>query len=76
MNERITVYVNNEPVELYRGMEVRHALISYGRSSYEAAKAGLIFIVDENGFPLGLEGSLSDGAKIFSKTVARNPAED
>ncbi len=67
MRERIIVYVDDEPVELYRGMEVRHALISRGETMYHEAKAGRLVIVDDNGFALGLEGALADGAKIYSK---------
>ena len=66
MNERIYVYVNGRKIDLYRGMKVKHALIAYDQSLYKAALAGEVRIEDENGFTVGLEGSLADGAKIFT----------
>jgi hypothetical protein len=66
--DRITVYVDNHPVKLYRGMRVSHALISYRQSLYEAARRGEVHPVDENGFRLGLEGAVCDGTRIFLKS--------
>lgn len=66
--ERITVYVDNHPVKLYRGMKVFHALISYRQSAYDAARRGDVHPVDEYGFRLGLEGAVDDGARIFLKS--------
>ncbi|HIJ76941.1 MAG TPA: hypothetical protein HPP81_09545 [Deltaproteobacteria bacterium] len=66
MNENIDVYVNGQKINLYRAMKVKHALIAYDQSLYKAALAGGVRIEDENGFTIGLEGSLADGAKIFT----------
>jgi len=66
MNENIDVYVNDQKIALYRGMKVKHALIAYDQSLYKAALAGEVRVEDENGFTVGLEGSLADGAKIFT----------
>jgi hypothetical protein len=56
------VYVNDRQVDLLPGMTVRHALIA----------AGLLAQVDEGknvrdewGNPVGLDGALSAGAKIY-----------
>jgi len=51
-------------------MKVKHALIAYDQSLYKAALAGEVRVEDENGFTVGLEGSLADGAKIFSIATA------
>ncbi len=67
MKETILVHINSKRVEIYRGMKVKHALISLDQALYEKALAGEILVKDENGFVLGLEGSLSDGAKIFTR---------
>jgi len=64
--ENINVYVNDQKINLYRGMNVKHALTAYDQSLYKAALAGEIRIEDENGFTVGLEGSLGDGARIFT----------
>ncbi len=66
MSETILVHVNDQGVEIYRGMKVKHALISLDQALYEKALAGEILVKDENGFILGLEGGLSEGAKIFT----------
>ncbi len=65
MSENIEVWVNDKKISLYRGMKVKHALIAYDQNVYEAALAGSIRVEDENGFILGLEGSLTHGARIF-----------
>ena len=70
VNENIDVYVNGQKINLYRGMKVKHALMAYDQSLYKAALAGDIRIEDENGFTVGLEGSLADGARIFTVATA------
>lgn len=66
MNENIAVYVNGQKVVVYRGMKVKHALIAYDQSLYGAALAGEVRVEDENGFTVGLEGCLAEGARIFT----------
>lgn len=66
MSEKIEVLVNGQKTTLYRGMNVKHALIAYDRSVYAAALAGRVRVVDENGFALGLEGALANGARLFT----------
>jgi len=68
--ENINVYVNDQKINLYRGMKVKHALTAYDQSLYKAVLAGEIRIEDENGFTVGLEGSLADGARIFTVATA------
>ena len=36
MDEQIRVFVNDSPVFIHRGMQVKHALISYDHSVYQA----------------------------------------
>jgi hypothetical protein len=67
MAEQIIVYVNDRPVKVFRGMEVRHALISSDYAVYKAVEKGEIAVEDGNGFPLGLEGALQDGARIYTR---------
>lgn len=64
MTGRITVYVNEKAVSLFRGMEVRHALISLNEGLLKAAEEGAVIVKDENGFLLGLDGALHEGARI------------
>lgn len=67
MEDRIVVFVNTKPVALYRGMQVKHALISYEYPVYKACERGDLTVEDEHGFPVGLEGALHDGAKIYTR---------
>jgi hypothetical protein len=66
MNEQIRVYVNDKPVTIYRGMQVKHALIACDESLYKAAKEGTVRVIDKNGFPVGLKGALHPDAKIYT----------
>ena len=64
MEERITVYVNGQAVEIYQGMQVKHALIALNQSLYEDAQAGRIVVEDHRGFSLGLDGAVHSEAHI------------
>ncbi len=61
------VFVNGKKIRLYRGMKVKHALIAFDQDIYSAATEGKVRVEDENGFVLGLDGALSEGAKIFAR---------
>ena len=65
--DRITVYVNDRAVRIYRGLTVKQALLSLDQDLYEAAVRGEILPEDENGYALGLEGGLPEGARIYTK---------
>jgi len=62
------VYVNDQPVDLFPGMQVKHALIRGG----EMAKIthGLKAF-DAWGHELGLDGALIEGMKIFVKEILK-----
>ncbi len=64
--DKMTVFVNGQEVLIHRGMKVKHALIACDQSLYEAAEAGDLAVRDASGFNVGLEGSLRDGAKLFT----------
>ena len=56
------VYVNDKPVRLLPGMTVKHALVHEGLvEELERGKK----VYDEWGHELGMDGALSEGAKIF-----------
>jgi hypothetical protein len=65
-DDKMTVTVNGQQVLLHRGMKVKHALIACDQSLYDAAEAGDLAVRDAGGFNVGLEGSLRDGAKIYT----------
>lgn len=64
-SERIRVFVNDRPVTLYRGLSVRHALVAAGERRCRAALAGEVPVRDGDGFAVGLEGALLDGARLY-----------
>ena len=70
MEERIIVYVNGQAVEIYQGMQVKHALIALDQGLYEDAQAGRIVVEDHRGFGLGLDGAVSSGARINTRPRA------
>ena len=65
--ERITVYVDGRPVQLCRGMTVRHALMSVDQQICKAVEEGRSAVTDANGFEVGLDGALADGSRIYLK---------
>lgn len=67
MAEQIVVYVNDTGVKIFQGMGVRHALISYDYAVCKKAKEGEILLEDERGFPVGLEGGLQSGSRVYTK---------
>jgi hypothetical protein len=69
MKDQITIYINDRPVTIYRGMKVKHALISFDQAIYEAVELGNVVIEDSRGFEVGLEGSLREGSKLFTRTA-------
>ncbi|MFA4904262.1 MAG: hypothetical protein WC600_16125 [Desulfobaccales bacterium] len=61
------VYVNDKPVELFPGMQVKHALI---RADEMAKITDGLKAFDAWGHELGLDGALLEGMKIY---VKKNP---
>jgi len=58
------VYVNGRPVDLMRGMTVKHALLQAG---FPEEKEISRKVYDEWGNEMGLDGALSEGMKIYLK---------
>ncbi|MFZ2447742.1 MAG: hypothetical protein WAW37_15405 [Syntrophobacteraceae bacterium] len=63
------VFVNGRKVRIHRGMSVKHALIACDQDLYRAALEGALRVEDENGFVVGLDGALSDGARINTRDI-------
>jgi hypothetical protein len=64
--ERLSVFVNDGPVEVYAGMKVRHALIAARPGLYEACTKGEAVVRDQDGFLVGLDGALNEGARLYT----------
>lgn len=58
----ISVYVNDEEVNVLPGMTVKHAVVSAGFfEEIEASKK----IFDEQGKEVGLDGAATEGMKLY-----------
>lgn len=68
MKERFSVFVNGRAVEVHRGMKVKHALIAFGNQAYRDCTEGRANVRDENGFVVGLDGALHEGARYIVQT--------
>jgi hypothetical protein len=71
VEDTIDIFVNDRKVSISRGMQVKHALIAYDQDLYKAAVDGTARVEDQNGFIVGLEGGLVEGARIFVKSRSR-----
>lgn len=67
MKEKIKVFINEEVIEIYQGMQVKHALIYYDYDLYQKCLKGEYIVVNQDGFEIGLEGALHENAKIYTK---------
>jgi hypothetical protein len=67
MNEGITGYVNDTEVRIHGGMKVKHALIALDTELYEACRHGRVTVRDGNGFVVGLDGTLEEGFRLFTR---------
>ncbi|NTW35124.1 MAG: hypothetical protein HGB17_03155 [Syntrophobacteraceae bacterium] len=67
MSEQITVFVNGARVRIHRGMNVEHALLAFDQEIYLAAIEGRIVVEDSRGFRIGLDGALTNGARILTR---------
>ena len=63
---KMKVYVNHIPVDVLPGMKVKHALLKAGLlKEIEDSKK----VYDEWGNEVGLDGALSEGMKIYIRTM-------
>lgn len=63
-NQRVVVYVNDEPRRFFLGLRVRHAV------GYRAAwrvERGEAIVEDGDGNRLDLDGALYEGERLFVK---------
>jgi hypothetical protein len=63
-SRKIKVYLNEKPVHVFRGMKVKHLLT---KDMKKAVRNGDKAIFDEEGNERGLEGSLTEGEKLYVK---------
>jgi hypothetical protein len=68
VKDTIEVFVNDRKISIYRGMQVKHALIACDQDLYTAASQGSARVEDANGYIVGLDGALTGGARIYVRS--------
>lgn len=63
-SKRIKAYLDEAPLSIFRGMKLKHIL---AHEVVEEIKEGSKIVVDEEGNERGLEGSITDGERLFLK---------
>lgn len=61
------VQMNEKVIEIFAGAKVRDVLLKYSEEEYRAALSGRTITVDKNNNPVGLEGEVSNGQRLYSK---------
>lgn len=63
--KRITVYINDQPVESWYGATVQHAVITYDQQILKDIRELRAWIVDGRESRIDLGGSLQDGVRLY-----------
>ena len=66
------VQMNEKVIETFAGAKVRDVLLKYSEEEYRAALAGRTITVDKNNNPVGLEGEVSNGQRLYIKVKKKN----
>ena len=61
-NEKITVYVNDKPKQIFFGMRVKNAI---GARRVQAVREHCAIIRDANGNSVDLDGALYNGERLY-----------
>lgn len=72
--ERKTVYVNDQPIRIFRWAEVQHCVNAYDSHLYRKVRKGEAEILDEKGDRIGWGGFAADGQHIYVRLIS--PEED
>jgi len=63
------IKVNGKSIEIFSGACVRDVLRKYSKLTWTQVQKGSKTICDGHGHEIGLDGELSDGAKLIVKRV-------
>lgn len=67
--DKITIYLDDQPLRIYRGMKVKNALCARGRQALDLQH---LSVVDAEGHTVGLDGELSEGMRLYIVTRERH----
>lgn len=71
-NQRLVIYVDDEPRRFFLGLRVRHA-IGY-RAAWRVERREAI-VIDQDGNQVDLDGALYDGERLYVREL-RTPEGD
>ena len=71
VKDRKTVYVNDQPVQIFLWAEVQHCVNAYDSDLYLAVQRGEAEIVDAKGGRIGWGGFAGDGQHIFVRVLTK-----
>jgi hypothetical protein len=74
--KRITVYINNLPVERWYGATVEHAVIAYNQRILNDIRELRAWVVDARGLRVGLGGTLQDDARLYIRYAKKPSSSD
>ena len=66
------VQMNEKVIEIFAGAKVRDVLLKYSEEEYRAALSGQTATVDKNNNPVGLDGEVSNGQRLYIKVKKKN----
>ena len=68
--DKITIYIDDQPQRLYRGMKVKNALCAQGM---QALNLEVLSVLDSQGQVVGLEGELVEGMRLY---IIKKPKDE
>jgi sulfur carrier protein ThiS len=69
----MVVQMNDKEIELFSGARVRDALLKYSKDAYRSTRSGDTVVVDKNRNPVGMDGELSNGQRLYTSPVLHSP---
>ncbi len=61
------VYINDKKIETFSGAKIKDAVLKYSKDDYKAVGKETADVVDTDGNGYDLDGSLSEGQRLFIK---------
>ncbi len=66
------VQMNEKVIEIFSGAKVRDVLLKYSEEEYRAALSGQTITMDKNNNPVGLDGEVSNGQRLYIKVKKKD----
>ena len=66
----MTVFVDDNPVEMEKGFAVRHAILRFSEEAFKSVTKGSLYVADSKGDEIDLDGALFDGMRLYLRKAA------